>query len=50
MSRDKCIFCKWHRVADAWISECTNSNSEYCGGGCIEKQGADSEPCDDREA
>lgn len=48
--QQKCRFCKWSKAAGAWISECTNKNSEYCGGECVEKQGYDSQPCDDKEA
>ncbi len=45
----KCRFCRWIKGASGWISECKNSDSEYCGGECIEKQGPESEPCDDKE-
>ena len=32
-----------------WISECKNKDCYYYGDECIEKQGSDSEPCDDKE-
>lgn len=47
---NKCVYCKWEKVAGAWISECTNAGSEYCGEECIEKIGAESRRCDDKEA
>lgn len=45
----KCKFCKWSKPAGAWISECTNENCEHYGDECAEKQGAESEWCDDKE-
>lgn len=47
-THEKCKFTKWSKEAGAWVSECTNENCYYFGGECIEKQGADSEPCDDK--
>ena len=46
---EKCRFCRWYKVAGAWVSECNNSSSEFYGWGCVEKQGDDSEQCDDKE-
>lgn len=45
----KCKFCKWTKVAGRWVSECKNEDCYYFGDECIEKQGYDSEPCDDKE-
>ena len=45
----KCKYIKWEKVCDRWISECRNKNCYYYGDECIEKQGYDSEPCDDKE-
>lgn len=46
----KCIFCKWYKDSFGnWVSECTNENSEYCGGECIEKVKVESSYCDDKE-
>lgn len=45
----RCRFCRWDKSSGAWISECTNADSEFCGEECIEQQGDDSEYCDDRE-
>ena len=45
----KCKYIKWEKVCDRWISECRNKNCYYYGDECVEKQGYDSEPCDDKE-
>ena len=47
-THEKCKFTKWRKSAGAWVSECTNEKCYYFGDECIERQGADSEPCDDR--
>lgn len=44
----KCKYCKWYKIAGAWVSECNNRNCIYCTGECIEKIGAESETCDDK--
>lgn len=45
----KCKFIRWSKVSGHWISECKNKNCIYYGEECIEKQGDDSEPCDEKE-
>ena len=47
-THEKCKFTKWRKSAGAWVSECTNEKCYYFGDECIERQGADSEPCDDK--
>lgn len=44
-----CRFCSFSKVAGAWVNECTNPNSEYFGGECIEKQRYGKSDCDDKE-
>lgn len=48
-THEKCRFTKWSKVNGHWVSECRNKDCYYFGGECIEKQGAESEPCDDKE-
>ncbi len=47
-THEKCKFTKWRKSAGAWVSECMNEKCYYFGDECIERQGADSEPCNDK--
>lgn len=49
MASDKCKYCVWYKIDNVWVSICNNPNSIYEGDECIEKIGAESEPCDDKE-
>ncbi len=45
----KCKHCKYNKIAGAWLSECTNKNSEYCGEECVERLCFEKQKCDDKE-
>lgn len=45
----KCKYCKYSKIAGAWLSECTNENSEYYGEECVERLRFEKQKCDDKE-
>lgn len=45
----KCIYCKWTKICNQWVSECANESCENFGEECIEKVQFEKRWGDDKE-
>lgn len=50
MNNEKCKYCKWYKIGNAWCSMCMNENSEWHKCECIEADTREPQDCEDRES
>lgn len=46
---ERCVYCKWYKIGNAWISECHNEDCEFYEEQCIEAVKTESQECEQKE-